>query len=882
VKKNKNNRYHFSTLICFMLYKAATKVRKQTISSGRLVRKKNRNTSEWRGSGTRTLRIIGFALAMLLIMLSTASHADKAPQTQTYDIDIPATNAAEALNQLAQQTDIVLLFPYKDALSRQANAVAGRYTLMEALQLMLRDSGLYGGLSENGTISISTSNAEGHNDKIEERDAMNARKGIFAAVMGVLFSSGGVAQQAASEGGADRVRNAVLEEIVVTAQKREERLIDVPMSITALSGETVENAGIQNIIDLSYAVPNLSVREEGPGQQTIVIRGMGNSWGSSSLVGLYLDEVPVSAWPTAQIDLQTLDLARVEVLKGPQGSLYGQGAVGGTIRFITQDPVFDGIEGKVGVSLYDTHKGDMSEEVTGVLNLPVVDDVLALRVAGTYKNRGGWIDQPAIDDEDINDNELSNVRVKALWQATDQLSLRAMAIHHRNEAGGGNYVNLRPISDSQFQTGADPTLSPGVEDNYDVSNLTINYQFDFATLTSSTSYIDLDKAHFNRTFFLRLAPVTTFEQAFSVSNEIKAFSQEFRLSSHQDQRLTWTVGAFYSDLKMRQTASDRYAALNGAPLPFLPLASDGTEYSESVSVFGDIAYALTEQLMLGVGSRYFEDTRKRTNHLNGVTFEEDFDNISSRLYVSYSVNEQANLYASVSEGFRSGGFNAAAGTTIPLAYEPDEVTSYEVGVKASLFDRRLSTELSLYYVDYADTQGAVIALGTLTTGTTNGGDAEVKGVEWLLQWTVTDALSLGFSGNVTDAEVVGLPGPGLTPDKVPGDPLDFVPDYNYSLMADYRFSWSAAVPGYAGLSYHRQGPSSYITRVTGVGDPVSEAGSIGFLNLQLGAHFQKFDLQLFARNLLDEDRPTGPDLLNGGLTPQARPRTIGVNLMYQF
>jgi iron complex outermembrane recepter protein len=815
----------------------------------------------------------GFYLVLCLV-LCNVGWANAAPKK--YQIDLPAQTVAETLTDLAEHLDVPVFFSYRLAKERKANPVSGRYTLQEAVDAVLQGTGLTGGLSDKGVLVISLSKSENNEG---ERVMNSERKGLFISWIAALAAMGQGSVSVAAEDDAQR-RTAVLEEIVVTAQKREERLIDVPMAITALDGETIENAGMQNILDLSYAVPNLSVREEGPTRQTITIRGIGNTFGSSSLVGLYLDEVPVSVWPTGQIDLQTLDLARVEVLKGPQGSLYGQGAVGGTIRFITQDPSFDGIEGKVGISLYDTHKGDMSEEVTGVLNLPVVDDVLAFRVAGTYKNKGGWIDQPAIDKDDINDNELTNVRVKALWQATDQLSIKAMTAHHRNDAGGFNYVNLLPHSASQVQTGADPTLSQeGLEDDYDLYNMTINYQFDFATLTSSTSYIELDKIFFNRSNFYDLS-AGALEQASSSSKDITSFSQELRLSSHQEQRLTWTVGAFYNDLKVKDFLFDMYRTLNGAPLPFLPILFDRTEHAESYAVFGDIAYALTEQLTVGVGSRYFEDAHKLTNNQNGVTFKDKFDNISSRLYVSYAANDQANLYASVSQGFRSGGFNAAATTIFPQAYEPDEVTSYEVGVKAGLFDQRLSAELSLYYSDYADVQGVVSNL--LQTGTINGGDAEVKGVEWLLQWAVTDALSAGFSGNVTDAEVVGLPSSGLIPDKNPGDPLDYVPDYNYSLTADYHFSWSAATPGYASLSYHRQGPSAVVTRVIGVLDPVSEAPAVGFLNLQLGARFQKFDFQLFARNLLDEDRPTAAEFANNNMAPQARPRSIGVSLNYQF
>jgi iron complex outermembrane recepter protein len=809
----------------------------------------------------KTIQLPGlaaFAISAFLagpIPLMAQSAAAPQSMTQpTHEFTISSRPLNQALQEFARQAGIQIFYKNEMVDAVQAKSLDGIYGLTEALDILLQGTGLVYEKTKENTYVLKQLRTTGsvqrsRNTQVSERSLS---------------------------------RSAVLEEIVVTAQKREERLIDVPMAITALSGETVENAGMQNIIDLSYAVPNLSVREEGPGQQMIIIRGMGNFRGSSSLVGLYLDEVPVSTSPLAQIDLQTLDLTRVEVLKGPQGSLYGQGAVGGTIRFITKDPSFDGIEGNVGMSLYDTHKGDMSEEVTGVLNLPVVDDVLAFRVAGTYKNKGGWIDQPAIDDDNINNNELTNVRIKALWQPTDQLAINAMTIHHRNDAGGSNFVNVGPYSASQVQVAADPTLSPGVKDDYEVYNLTINYQFDFATLTSSTSYIDMDKGYFNRSEFVETAAGASIDFTVSLSQEITSFSQELRLSSHQEQRFTWTLGAFYNDLKVRRIGSDVYRVLNGAPLPFIPLALVNTEQPESVAVFGDIAYALTEQLTVGVGSRYFEDTHKVTNNLNGDTFKDKFDNISSRLYVSYAVNDQANLYASVSEGFRSGGFNAAAGAIFPLAYEPDEVTSYEVGVKAGLFDRRLSAELSLYYTDYADMQGFVNSVLTTESAIINGGDAEVKGVEWLLQWAVTDALSLGFSGNVTDAEVVGLPGPGITPDKNPGDPLDLVPEYSYSLTADYHFSWTADVPGYTQLSYHRQGPSSYISRLGGARVLGTESDAIGFLNLQLGARFQNIDLQLFARNLLDEDRPTAPDLLGTKTAPQARPRTIGINLTYQF
>ncbi|MEQ8207944.1 MAG: TonB-dependent receptor, partial [Woeseia sp.] len=270
--------------------------------------------------------------------------------------------------------------------------------------------------------------------------------------------------------------SVAIEEVIVTAQMREQRLLDVPMSIFAMSGEALKAANITDMQNLSYSVPGLSVERNnpfGPGIGIITIRGVGNSRGPSSLVGIYLDDSAVAGVPTSQIDLRVLDLERVEVLRGPQGTLYGAGSVGGTIRFITNDPVLDRYTGWADYSVSSTTKGGMNHTITAMGNVPIVTDTFGLRFSGTYENQSGWVDQPDANRTDINDNKLKNVRMKALWNLTESIDLTGTAVVHRNTGGGSTVVNLGPLEDSAIRYAVDPTnTDTGFHDNYDFFSLT--------------------------------------------------------------------------------------------------------------------------------------------------------------------------------------------------------------------------------------------------------------------------------------------------------------------------------------------------------------------------------------------------------------------------
>ena len=721
---------------------------------------------------------------------------------------------------------------------------------------------------------------------MNSKTTLTKRKNVLAAMVG-LFAAAGGASSAMAQGDEAATAQGRIDEIVVTAQKREQRLIDVPISISAILGEDLDNAGIQNIADLSYAIPSLSTVEIGPGLQILTIRGVGNIRGTSPTVGIYLDGIPVSSGVTSALDLQVLDLKRAEVLKGPQGTLYGQGSLGGTIRYITNDPSFEGVEGKVTLSAYDTHKGGWNEEVAGFVNIPVIDDTLAFRVSATYKDKSGWIDQPAAGQEDINDSELSNIRVKGLWQVSDDLALRGTTIRHRNNYGATSIVNSTPVKESILQRAAipDQPVTPGIS-NYDLYNLTIDYDLNFALLTSSSSLIDQEAIGENSQIATLGGGVPIELLAVYEEYAAKSFTQDIRLTSNensgQEIGLDWTFGVFYSDLETKYRRDHLWISFNNGA-PFDSGTNPWEETSKSIAYYADASYEITDQFTFGLGARYFDDDRTRIEFYgadNGILREASFDNLSSRVYLNYAWTDSVNSYFNVSEGFRSGGFNRD-GVDF---YEPEQLLAYELGTKSALLNNRLQLTMAYFYGQYDDyqtlTQIFDSASNSFITITSNVGEGVIKGFEWSLDWAVTEQLSIGFNGAVTDAEFTQINGTSSAPPNIKGDRLPFVPEYGYSVNTNYRFNWTESVVGDFYLSYNREGQNTVTDRGAGVSPVTYKNKPFGFLDAQLSAKWQSFSVKLFGENLLDEDNLVGVSISNQ--TPQHRPRSLGVRLSYDF
>ena len=646
-----------------------------------------------------------------------------------------------------------------------------------------------------------------------------------------------------------------------------------------------------------YAVPNLASIDYGPGKAIYVMRGIGNETGATPLVGVYFDEVPISLRAKAVPDIRTTDLERVEVLKGPQGTTFGQGSVGGTIRFITKNPDFNEFGGNVGLSTYDTKEGGWSEELTGVLNVPVIDDTLAFRIAATYENTAGWIDQPARDavnnsidkdnilDRDINDAELSNIRIKGLWQVTDDLSISTMAVQHRTNLGAqslaGNAVLGISLKDSLSPTPIDPSYERKGTDEHDIYNITARYDFGKVVLTGIASRVNMDNLVDQAGFLTQPAGLLNF-LIIDQTNEGKITTQEIRLSSADDNSssLEWTVGAFQADLKFRNGLGTRVlVSSSGGPVFDIGSGSyvDALRTSKSSAFYGDVSYAINDQWTVGGGARAFKDKRSLLSVASDFKSEDEFDNVSSKIVLSFAVTDDANVYMSASEGFRSGGFNSQNNIVAGGAksYGPEEVLSYELGAKAFWFNNSLNTEVAVYHSNYVDYQTSSFDAAALVTIVDNAGDAKVKGIEWNIQWATDINLTLGFSGNITETEFTALL-PGVSNVNV-GDELDGVPKYSYSITTEYNFNWENSAPGFVRLDYNKQGSNSITGRDSGL---LASTEPLTFLNAHVGVQWEFLSIELFGKNLLDDTDSSSPSAV--AAEAQLRRLSYGIKLNYNF
>jgi iron complex outermembrane recepter protein len=669
-------------------------------------------------------------------------------------------------------------------------------------------------------------------------------------------------------------QDITLEEVIVTAQKREQKLIDVPVAITALSGTELEQRGLSSVQDISFAVPGLTMREDGPGSYTIFMRGLSNQYGSDALVGVYLDEAPLSLSGFDQLDSRVMDLQRVEVLKGPQGTLYGQGSVAGAIRYITNAPRLDAFEGKIDVSETFIDDGDSKETVTGVLNVPLVADKLAVRLAATYEQGGGWQDQPEAGIEDGNDQDLLNVRAKLLWQISDQFSADGMIVLHRNESKLGlGYEN----PDRTVTIGVDRARVLIPKDfEYDLYNLNLVYDFGGAQLLSATTYID---HHHQYPFSYIGGPQTFYEGALEGTDKrfsrAKQVTEELRLSSAGEGSWSWTVGAFYKSLDNQLEAL--YDTLfAGSYFPEAYYLDRGN--SESYALFADVGWNITERFEVGGGVRYFEEDQET---FDGTLEESDtFDSVDPRVYASFKLAQNVNLYASAAKGFRSGGFNRGE---LPN-YEPESLWSYELGLKGQSASGMVGFEAAVYYSDYSDMlrRGLVLvpdAQPQFQQLTSNIGTVEVKGVEGGITLRATEKLTLNATASYIDSEITEVNATDAT--NIAGDPVDYVPELSYTLGAHFSFDLGA-LPGYVRLDYSYRDAVSYVDRSSFPAENVPQlSDDIGLVDARFGLDWNQAWFELYGTNLTNQNKWIDPyhDWTNANRT---RPRAIGVKVGYNF
>jgi outer membrane receptor protein involved in Fe transport len=665
-----------------------------------------------------------------------------------------------------------------------------------------------------------------------------------------------------------------LEEIVVTAQKRSERTIDVPMTVTVLGSESLDARGIRTIQDIAFAVPGVTMRVDGPGSYELFMRGIGNLAGSEAVTTVYLDETPTTLYLYRQLDLRSLDMERVEVLKGPQGTLYGQGAAAGTVRFISRKPVLNEFQGRVEGELSFIDQGDSNEKVTAVFNVPAVDDTLAFRIAATSEWGGGWIDQPEAGLEDANNQDLYNVRAQMLWRPTDVLEVQATAAMYKLDSELGlDYEG----PDRTIDVGVDRArVLPPRTDDYYLYSLTATYDFGSVELVSATGYVD-----YYRYYTLPyIAPVESqfrpvggdLEGIATWDDQTYQFTQELRLVSKGDSRFNYTLGAYYRDARSRFVGGGE-TLVNETVFPF---PYEFSNASKSWSLFGDASYKLNDRWEVGVGVRKFEDDQDFEEF--GIVKQETFDSTDPRVYASYALSPDVKLYANIARGFRSGGFNSFSNPP----YSPEKVLSYEIGAKGHVADNRVSFEVAAYFMDYEDKirRGLLIVNNQFENIQANIGNVEIRGVEAGFGWQVMDRLTLSGSGAYIDSEVVALAADNSVNEV--GDPTDYVPEWSFTLAADYDFQWASQIDGFVHVDLNYRDEVLYTDRFMYYPEFATQASeSFTVVSARFGARWEQTSLELFVNNVTNENKSVDPfDVWSQG--NRTKPRTIGLRITFDF
>jgi outer membrane receptor protein involved in Fe transport len=762
----------------------------------------------------------------------------------------------------------------------------------------------------------------------------------------ILTSFAGTA--AAQDSGASSKNTAVLEEIIVTATRREASLQDISLSVSAITGSELERMGADNLQDYYRVVPNLAVVDRGPGGRQYSIRGVsaGIVQQGAATVGVYIDEMPVTA-NGFQPDLSVYDLDRIEILRGPQGTLFGEGSLGGTVRMITPTPDTESFGADVSVDYSSTDEGGNNSAVNGMVNFALSENT-ALRLTGYYRDIDGYITRvanpagiqldvgalvgapgafppildtgPIPERNDINSEETTGGRASFLWNATDNLTLKVNYLKQESEFGGRN-TEIQSLGDLETNF----FLAEKVDDDLDLANLTITYDFGWATLLSSTSAYERDRtqlsdnADLGEQVFpgLNLAGVGTLTQEFQ-----DQVSQELRLTSQGDGRINWTAGFFYIDKEdgFEQIIVDEEDffitfvnvffedVLGGTviPSPPLPITSgrqlldlsgrfDETQYA----VYGEVDFQFSEAWSGTVGLRYYDYDKTDTivnNDLNLLGFglqdgvyEADDSGTNVKLGVNYKPNDDLLFYVTASEGFRIGGTNTAPG--IPpenITYGPDSLWNYELGAKTTFADGRVRLNSAIYYVDWSDIQLA-LPLG-FSFGTINAGQAEVIGAE--IEVLVKAGENLDFSlalglnkGELTEdapgANDPGNPNPGFKGDRLPG-----TPDVNAAASAQYNFP-IGGLDSFVRLDYTYTGDMTTTFNELSVGGSGEsshfELDAYSLLNLRFGIGGEHWTSTLYVDNATDERADILID--NAAIATRVtrnRPRTIGLKLQYNY
>lgn len=720
-----------------------------------------------------------------------------------------------------------------------------------------------------------------------------------------------------------------LEEVVVTAQKRSESLQDVPISMNAINSDQLEALNIKDFGDYVAQIPSISFTQRRPGQGQLFMRGISDGGNSNQslqgpAVAIYLDEQPVTAIGL-NLDVHIYDVERIEVLMGPQGTLYGAASQAGNLRIITNKPNPGAFEAGIDLSTETINNGGTGYMFEGFVNVPITDSA-ALRVVAWHDKDGGYIDSvpdtitfplsgitrasdPWVKN-DFNESTKTGLRAALRVDLNDSWTATVSAMHQQTETDGiwdHDPEALGSLKVSRF-------FDDRQNDEWTQLGALLEGDLGFADLTYAGSYLDRDfevysdYSHYSISGFVEpyytcytsyFGPCVDPGVQFINESQITYQTHELRLTSKQEQRLRWIVGAFYMSNETAYDSQWSVPPINpgAAVRDDLYFETDQRREDSETAFFGEFSYDITDQLTATVGGRWF-DSETTLQGFVGTVFWPDCcyafsdsrppDNVDSvytgsdntmKINLSYKLNDDVLLYATASEGYRPGGANRTQ--QLGATYDADFVTAYELGLKSTLMDGRVRFNAAVYRMDWDDMQLGFFNPDISLLGLVdNVGTAESQGVEIDTTFLVTERLEVSFSYAYNKAELTedyDSRNDG-TPDAFKGQDLPFTPDTKWVLTARYGFD----VMG--GDGYVMANSSFTDSMYNDIFLSNREAmGSYNITNLSLGMAKNQWTAELYASNVFDEEAELYINTADiRRLVTVNQPRTLGIRWGMRF
>jgi iron complex outermembrane receptor protein len=848
------------------------------------------------------------ALCTALLLSSSLAGADAQARSITFNLDLPSQDLDTALQTLALASQHKLLYRSDLVYGKTSPALKGTYTAESALKELLAGTDLTfevtpssvvlvreKGENKTGDVRQLPPAPQAFNDAETSDPGAAQKTGFwdrFRLAQNEPSSPSDTSSSREEKPSQNSSKNSVqqnLEEIIVTAQKREERLLDVPVPVTAISAQSLVENNQLRLQDYYTRIPGVNFTAGFYGEPSISIRGLSTSTSSNPTVGLMVDDVPYGFSTTISggggvPDIDPSDLERIEVLRGPQGTFYGTSSLGGLLKYVTVDPSTAGASGRMQGGISSVNSGnDLGYSLRGSANVPL-SETLAVRISGFTRRDPGYIDNIQNGDRDVNRTDADGGRVAALWRPSQAFSLKLSALIQKANSKGSFDVDP-DLGDLQQRA----LLGTGFHSrDTQAYSAILTAKLGRLDLTSLSGY-DVDSL-FNSVDVSRYfgAP-TAFPNDFRTSK----FSQEIRLLAPIGQRVEWLVGAFYTDEKT--SSHEDFLSVDpatGRTVGVLLNSSFPNTYEE-YAAFTNLTFQFSDQFDVQVGARESQFRLSFSSVQSGpfagggvVVVPEAIAKANAFTYLltpRFKISPNLMTYARLASGYRAGGPNANTGLSgVPDQYDPDKTQNYEIGIKGDAFDHAFSFDASGYYIDWKDLQVHLVQGPFSYNG--NAGRAKSKGLELSVESRPVAGLAL--------SAWVAWSNAALTEDFPPaavlagtygvsGDRLPNSPRLSGSISLDQEFPLPSGITGFIGGSVTYVG-NRLDTFAASAQQERKVFPAYTQMDLRGGAKYKSWAANLFLNNLTDKRGLLGVGVISAGSFIYTQPRTLGVSVSKTF